>query len=134
MHPVHTSICFICVYLVPDQLLQSLHCTQLPGLCMFCYFYNNATHYKEFCGDLSGEIYTVSVKMLTGRTITLDIDLPFTIESVKRGISLKEGIPPHCQQLTFNGVVLEDGHALTDYNLPYGSSLDLTVHGSKYMC
>ena len=76
------------------------------------------------------------VKMPTGRTIGLDINHSYTIESVKQEISWKKDIPPHCQQLTLNGVVLEDGYALTDYNLLYGSSLCLvlTVHGSKYMC
>ena len=75
----------------------------------------------------------MNVKMPTGRTIKLSISPPFTIERVKQGISLKEGIPPHCQQLTFTGRVLEDGHTFDDYDIEHGSTLDLVVRGSKYM-
>ena len=74
------------------------------------------------------------MKMPTGQTIRLSIPHPYTIESVKQEISKKEGIPPHCQQLTFTGRVLEDGHTLDDYNIQGRSILDLAVRqGSKYM-
>ena len=79
-------------------------------------------------------IYTVAVMIPSGKTIGLYIYHPYTIEEVRQEISRREGIPPHCQQLTFTGRVLEDGHALTDYNMQYGSKLDLMVrHGSKYI-
>ena len=71
--------------------------------------------------------------MPTGKTIKLLIPYPYTIESVKQEISNEEGIPPHCQQLTFTGRVLEDGHTLNDCDIQYGSTLDLVVRGSKYM-
>ena len=46
----------------------------------------------------------------------------------------REGIHPYCQQLTFNGRVLEDGHTFDEYNIHKGSTLDLVVRpGSKYM-
>ena len=78
-------------------------------------------------------IYTVAVMMPTGITIGLYIYHPYTIEEVRQEISRRECIPPHCQQLTFTGRVLEDGHTLTDYNMQYGSKLDLMVNGSKYI-
>ena len=80
-------------------------------------------------------IYTVAVMMPSGKTIQLDIFHPYTVEKVRQEISRREGIPPHCQQLTFTGRVLEDGHALTDYNIQYyESKLDLMVrHASKYI-
>ena len=68
----------------------------------------------------------------TGKTIKLNISYPYTVEGVRQEISWMEHIPLHCQQLIFNGRVLEDGRALTDYNVRYGSRLDLMVHGSKY--
>ena len=72
--------------------------------------------------------------MPSGKTIQLDISDPYTIAKVRQEVSRREGIPPHCQQLTFTGRVLEDGHALTDYNIQYESKLDLMVrHGSKYI-
>ena len=75
----------------------------------------------------------MDVKMPTGKIIKLPISPPYTIESVKQGISKKEGIPPHCQWLTFSERLLEDGHSLIDYNILYGSTLALVVRGSKYM-
>ena len=72
--------------------------------------------------------------MPTGKTIQAIIYPPYTIESVKQKIHYEEGIPPHCQQLTFAGRVLEDGCKFNDYNIEYGSTLDLVVRqGSKYM-
>ena len=71
--------------------------------------------------------------MPTRQTIGFSIFSPYTIESVKYTISTREGIPPHCQQLTFTGRVLKDGHTLDDYNIQDGSTLDLVVRGSKYM-
>ena len=73
------------------------------------------------------------MKMPTGKTIQVIIYPPYTIESVKQKIHYKEGIPPHCQQLTFNERVLEDGHTFNDYNIEYESTIDLVVKGSKYM-
>ena len=77
----------------------------------------------------------MNVKMPTGKTIKVTISRPCYIESVKQEITNKFGIPPHYQQLTFTGRVLEDGHTYDDYNIEHGSTLDLVVSdGSKYMC
>ena len=72
--------------------------------------------------------------MPTGNTVELCILLPYTTEIAKQVISRDKGIHPFCQQLTFNGRVLEDGHSLDEYNVQYGSTLDLVVRqGSKYI-
>ena len=72
--------------------------------------------------------------MLTGKTIELGAPYPHTTEGLKQVIFNKEGIHPYCQQLTFNGRVLEDGHTFNEYNVEDGSTLDLVVRpGSKYM-
>ena len=75
--------------------------------------------------------------MPTGNTVKLSIPWPYTTESCKQVISRDKGIPPHYQQLTFNGRVLEDGHSLDEYDIQYESTLDLVVRqGSKciYLC
>ena len=73
--------------------------------------------------------------MPTGKTIKLGAPIPFTTEGLKQVISKEEGIHPYCQQLTFNGRMLEDGHTFDEYNVEHGSTLDLVVRpGSKYMC
>ena len=73
--------------------------------------------------------------MPTGKIAKLEVSHPCTVEDVKQKISrMREGIPPYCQRLTYNGRVLEDGVALYDYNIRNGSKLELTVLGSKYIC
>ena len=87
----------------------------------------------NLCDKLIYDLCTVYVKMSTGKTIKLSLSPPYTIERVEQEISKEEGIPPHCQQLTFTERVLEDGHTLKDYDIQDESTLHLVVRGSKYM-
>jgi ubiquitin C len=62
----------------------------------------------------------IFVKTLTGKTITLDIELGDTIEAVKVQIHNKEGLPPDQQKLVFSGKKLED-------NLSFATTLHLLL-------
>ena len=55
------------------------------------------------------------------------VDRQATIDDVKSVLEDLEGTPVNRQRLIFNGIQLEDGRTLEDYNVRNGSTLHLVL-------
>jgi len=69
----------------------------------------------------------VFVKLLTGKTIGVNVRTTDKIESVKEFVSEKHSIPVDQQRLIFSGKTLEDKNCISDYNIQKDSTIHLVV-------
>ena len=78
--------------------------------------------------DLFDGMYkkTIYVKTWTGRTVSLETDLDREVETVKRQLEAKTGIPKDHQHLVSRGKVLKDNRTLKEYGISGGEAIELT--------
>jgi len=70
----------------------------------------------------------IFVKFLTGKIITLYVELSDTIKKVKAKIEDKEGIPSNTQVLIYSQAkILEDNRTLRDYNIQNNSTIIIEI-------
>jgi ubiquitin C len=69
----------------------------------------------------------IFVKTLTGKTITLNVELSDAVEYIKSIVETKTGIPADEQRLIFGGKQLQDGRILSDFYVQRESTLHLVL-------
>jgi ubiquitin len=67
----------------------------------------------------------IFAKTLTGKILTLYVELTESVDDVKNRIHDLEGVPPNQQRLVFDGSLLQDGHNLSEYSVQEKSTLHL---------
>ena len=78
-------------------------------------------------GGGGGQIF---IRVLTGKTITLDVKQTDTIGDCKTKIEQKEQIPRDHQRLLFEGVQLDDDRTLSSYNIKGEDVLHLVLRNN----
>ena len=62
-----------------------------------------------------------------GEQLAIEFDAADTIENLKAKIEAAQGTPAVDQRLAYGGKLLEDGHALADYNIAKEAQIGLSV-------
>lgn len=92
----------------------------LVGILIFALSLNGYTAKAGMGGS-----YQIFARTINNELIVLDVESSDSIENVNQKIQDKGGIPPDQQFLYFDGILLQDGKVLDDYQIGEGAILVL---------
>lgn len=69
----------------------------------------------------------IFIKTVAGQSITLEVELSDSIQSVKEKIQDHTGTPPDHQRLIFLGRQLQDDKTLADYGIEKESTIEIIL-------
>lgn len=69
----------------------------------------------------------IKVETLTGKTLTLSVELNDSVETLKSLIQIFEGIPPDQARLIYAGMQLEEHRQLSKYKIQSESTIHLIL-------
>ena len=69
----------------------------------------------------------IFIRTLTGKTLTIPVELGDTIASLKEKVFSIENIPVEEQRLIFGGKQLDDNQTLESYNIQKDSTIHLVL-------
>jgi hypothetical protein len=75
---------------------------------------------------------TIIVDGGNGETISLEVEPTDSIEAVKAKIHERKGLDPDRQRLVYNGIILNEGKTLSDYNIKKESTIQLRYRPEAY--
>ena len=81
--------------------------------------------------DLKNDRFTVLVKTLTGKNITVLAGVMYTVKMLKGRLQYREGIPSDQQRISFCGRVLEDEDVFGSCGITTGSILHLVADAQR---
>lgn len=76
---------------------------------------------------LPSTVINIFVRILSGETLTIAIDVAATVLQLKEVVEMKEGTPAEQMRLICRGVELQDDWTLLDQNLQEGSTVNMVL-------
>jgi ubiquitin-like protein Nedd8 len=70
----------------------------------------------------------ISIKTLSGRKLTLDVEPSQKVIEIKETLQEKEGIPKEQIRLIYSGKVINDEMKIEECNIQPGSNLMMALH------